>query len=203
MVMVEECGPDVLPAVCSGGDTNSHRGGGIWGGKRWETLGVDACAKMLDATVGGLSDVSSVSAVIVMDLNPGNGDVLEAFVRRKLSSKLPMFYFSSPPDQFSLEFITDFRVSALATECEQGLLTIPGLSIDVELSADAKQNAPGAPKLQTLVFNPATKSVRIPTETAKKWGLSHKFADRHNMTQLNNDHAHSRSCRERGTIFRV
>jgi hypothetical protein len=189
MVLVEDVGPDALPAVCSGLEQNSHRSASMFGGRRWEALGVDACVKLLDATVGGLSDIASVSAAVVMDLNPGNGDVLEAFIKRKLTSKLPLFYFSSPLDHTSVEFITDCRVSSLATECEQGLLTIPGLKIETALPADATQSAPAPPKLQALVYNPETKGVRIPADTARKWGLNEKFGERHRMKQPSTDHA--------------
>ncbi len=129
MILVEDVGPDALPAVCSGLEQNSHRNASMWGGRRWEALGVDACGKMLDATVGGLTDIASVSAAVVMDLNPGNGDVLEAFIKRKLTSKLPLFYFSSPLDHTSLELIMDCSVASLATECEAGSLTSPCLTV--------------------------------------------------------------------------
>lgn len=88
-VSIEDLDPDLLPASTTGLDFHSHRHNPIHGARRHEQLGVDSCQKLLDATLDGLNDSTTASAILVIDANPVNGDLLEAFMAKKLGTNVP------------------------------------------------------------------------------------------------------------------
>lgn len=68
--------PETLPSPSSA--TISSRRNDVYGAKKWEVLGVDACSKILDNILDNLSDRGKVTAAVIMDMNPTNGDMLQA-----------------------------------------------------------------------------------------------------------------------------
>ena len=115
MVVMDSVDPDALPATSS--TAVDHRGGlQVRGAKRYEQLGVAACSRILDATIDGLQHAGEeAGAVLVTDLNPTNGEMLEAIVAKKLSfHQLPIFYFGVAADQDTVEQIMAVRIDRLA-----------------------------------------------------------------------------------------
>ena len=189
MVIVEDIDPDTLPSSSTGIDNSTHRNGVLTGARRFEAIGTDACEKMLDSTLDTLMDSPRIGACVVIDTNPTNGDLFDAFVKKKLSMNIPLFYFGVSPDATFVEFILEHRVAALATECELGILKIPGLNVQSELPASRQTPSPAPPAFEVLVYDPESKNMRIPADAASKWGINSRYSEDYvtTVTQAQHD----------------
>ena len=117
MVGMDSVDPETLPATSS--TAVDHRGGlQVRGARRYEQLGVDACHRILDATIDGLQQSGEqVGAVLVVDANPTTGEMLEAFIVKKLSfHQMPMYYLAIAPDQDSSDQFQTIRLDRLSLQ---------------------------------------------------------------------------------------
>ena len=85
--------------------------------RRYEQLGVDACTKLLDST---LDDNKVAGAVLVVDLYTNTGDLLEAFLTKRVSSNTPWFFFGLASDSSSREWVFIGREAAQSFDMTRG-----------------------------------------------------------------------------------
>jgi len=81
ILLAEDWDPDGLPSPNSGNiDDRRAASASAFGSKKWEVVGVDGAMKVLDAAMDGLASVPCVSAVLIVDVNVTNGDMLEVLL---------------------------------------------------------------------------------------------------------------------------
>ena len=119
----------------------------------------------------GLKDCPDARAILVVDPNPVNGDLLEAFIEKELTCNVPCFYFAVAADGTALEYVTARKAQALATKLLSGCLQIPGLKVEQEMPAVNRDTVPNVPELKALVHDADEKKVKLPTCEATKWGM--------------------------------
>ena len=128
-----------------------------------------ACLKLLDATVDGLN-VGQVGGILIVDAHCNNGDLLEAFIIKKLGTKIPMRYFGIAADQGAAEFIKHQRIESIAIRVKSKLLMMSGLEIKDDFPTELVDSPPARPNLQVMVWDSETKSLQVPQTLFEKWG---------------------------------
>lgn len=142
--MVDDfCG--VLPPVARASDAFSHHHGPS-GSKRFEQAGVDVCCKLLDATVDHLhvaSPLGSKGAWLLLDANPGCGDMLIAFTMKRVTSTLPGFYFGVAESPESADWVRTLVSEKLSDLVSERLLSLPGfVPGDASMPESLRQQPP-------------------------------------------------------------
>ena len=173
MVVIEDLDVDTLPANCSGTDLSNHRSNSApRGAKKWEQLGVDTCTKILDSTIDG---AAQTGVVAVVDLHMGTGEMMEAFIIKKLSSKIQMRYFGIADTAIQTEGIMKARTETLLARVKSGSLSLPGVQFIPEMPANLLEDAPPLPELQCLIWNVETERLTVPAELTAKWVAHRDF----------------------------
>ena len=122
-----------LPRVTTAPDMHHV---GPRGSKRFERLGVDACTKLMDAT---LSKVNPDIWTFV-SLNPGPGHDLDAFLHKRTSSKQPGFDWGLVQSEVHSEFLQKHTLTLLTSKLLAGTLKPPGTPVqDKEVPNELNQ----------------------------------------------------------------
>ena len=169
MLVVEELEEGSLPRQ-EGGE--KHVSGCPTGSKRYEQIGEKTSKAILDATIDGLKDAPLAMVVVIVDVNPVCGGLLEAFVEKRLSSNVSVYYFGLCQDDTSMEFIREHKINNLTNKLIAGSLTIPGVKIEKDMPAISAHGVALVPDLKTLVYDKDSGMVFLPTSVGQKWGMS-------------------------------
>ena len=176
MIVVEDVDDGSLPSTVFGTDATNHRSdGGPRGAKKWEQLGVDAALKVLDSTIDGLGS-GNISAVLVVDLHVTSGDLFEAFLIKKLSTNLPLYYWGVGEDSPTVQFVLKARAENVGSRVKAGTLKLPGVEYKDNLPSDLVETMPERPELQCLVWADEEKTLKVPQEVLSRWGAHREFA---------------------------
>ena len=98
----------------------------VQGAKRFEQIGPDAADKLLDGIVAGSEAVKGRSAVIVVDVHVGVGNMFDGFVLRRRGSTVPYFYFGAGEDTTTLEWMRKMKRDELAELFGDDKIVVPG-----------------------------------------------------------------------------
>lgn len=175
MVDADTMDADALPPSNKASDALSHHHG-PQGPKRYDQIGCDAASKLLDATVDGLT-FPSRGAWLLVDLMPNAGEMLEAFLHKRLGTTNPGFYFGVCGDEAALEWTKLHLVERMALLVTEKKLTIPGLAApEKEMPTNLKESPPPEPELTLLVKDAETMKLTVPQAVMKKWGLHDTYS---------------------------
>ena len=182
MALLEEVEVDALPGSASGTDASGRRSSSeVTGGRRHEQLGFDVSAKILDATLDGLTDHPDTTGILVLDLHPVTGDMMEAFIVKKLAFNIPCFYLSLAPDEAAAESILSMKCESLANRMEEGTVKVPGFRFEKDDPEGQLERPPPRPELKILIFDEASQKVRLPAVEMRKWGMHPTLGDAFNQ----------------------
>jgi hypothetical protein len=142
--MIEEIGS--LPPVSRGSDAFSHHYGPS-GSKRFEQPGVDVCLKLLDSTVDGFnvgSGLGMKGAWLLLDGHVGCGDMLQAFVMKRVTTSTPGFYFGLCESAEAADWVLAHVRERLSDLVHEKLLQLPGFSVGEDAMPEALRLQPPA-----------------------------------------------------------
>ena len=128
----------------------------VRGAAKFLQLGSDCCGKLLDATVDHVS-LQHDGAWLLVDTHPYVGDMLEAFLFKRMSSNRAAFYIGllSSDDVGKSDVISEAKIQKLARLAMEGQLSLPGLTgLQQEMSASDLGDPPQPPSLSVLQQNP-------------------------------------------------
>ena len=172
MVALEEYDSDALPSSCNGSD-NNHNAGSIRGPKRYEQIGVDACLKLLDSTMDGLTKAPTVGGLLIIEANLTTGDMLEAFIQKASASSLPSYFFGVCADAGFAEWADSHVVTSVANKLKDGVFTMAG--VEKQTVSDDIGAAPERPQMKALIMDVETNTLKIPEQLLKDWGAHQTF----------------------------
>ncbi len=123
----------------------------VTGAKKFEQLGEAAYAALLDAAIEGVP-MDGRSGIVVVDLNMGTGDVVNAWISRRKAWTIPAGYVGLTDDRMTKEWITKCFTQKLAKMHLDEDFPIPGIQkMPTELPADLVAEKPKKPTLNVLV----------------------------------------------------
>ena len=123
----------------------------VTGAKKFEQLGEAAYAALLDAAIEGVP-MDGRSGIVVVDLNMGTGDVVNAWINRRKAWTIPAGYVGFTDDRMTKEWITKCFTQKLAKMHLDEDFPIPGIQkMSTELPADLVAEKPKKPTLNVLV----------------------------------------------------
>lgn len=140
--MVDDMG--VLPAASRGSDAFSHHHGPA-GSKRFEQPGTDVCLKLLDSTIDGFNSASGLGtkgAWLLLDGNVGTGDMMQAFVLKRVTTSTPGFYFGLCESPEAAEWVLAHVQERLSDLVQEKLLQLPGFTVGESTMPDALRQLP-------------------------------------------------------------
>ena len=123
----------------------------VTGAKKFEQLGEAAYAALLDAAIEDVP-MDGRSGIVVVDLNMGTGDVVNAWINRRKAWTIPAGYVGFTDDRMTKEWITKCFTQKLAKMHLDEDFPIPGIQkMSTELPADLVAEKPKKPTLNVLV----------------------------------------------------
>ena len=147
MVIVENIASDALPASTDGSAST------VQGAKKFEQIGVDGSLKIMDSVLDGVDFSDGRLALCWCEMNLTTGFLFDAFVIKRDSMNIPMYYFSGTDDPVLAEFIIATKTSMLADMHMAGKLAVPGFAkAESDLPDALLMAAPPYPRLNTLVI---------------------------------------------------
>ena len=121
MKLADDLAEDALPPTTELRDCTIH------GAAKYCQLGVPAWDKVIEGTLSG-TDLNDVPALLIVDLFPRPGDLLQAFcAQRALQSNTSLFYLGVCGDQVELNYIQNAVTDSLADKYLGGSLTAVGI----------------------------------------------------------------------------
>ena len=142
--MVEDLAEDALPPTTEVRDSHAH------GAATYFQLGVPAWDKVLEGTLGG-TDLNDVPALLIVDLFPRPGDLLQAFcAQRALQSSTSLFYLGVCGDPVELNYIQTSVTDSLADKYMDGSLTVVGDPLPKEVDEEALETTPPGPFIEPV-----------------------------------------------------
>ena len=161
MVSVQEMSEDVYP----------DDPGRVRGPRKWAQIGVQPCAEVLSSVLDGAPDHDVAFALA--DLNPGAGDMLQAFVQI-LCKKQTLYYMALAADDNHANYLEEYLVKTIYQKLKSGDLKIPGQIIpDKTPPATDSQVVAARPTLTALVWanqqDATSQDVVIPKVLCDKW----------------------------------
>ena len=122
MKLIEDLAEDALPP-------STEDRFAVHGGAKYCQLGVPAWDKVLEGTLSG-TKLTDVPALLVIDLFPRPGDLLQAFcARRALQYSTSLFSLGVCCDMVELTYIQQSVTDMLADKYMDGSLTVVGGSL--------------------------------------------------------------------------
>lgn len=117
----QDLDPEALPVTVD--DTASVT---VQGAKRFEQIGPDAADKLLDGIISGSEVVKGRSAVIVVDVHVGVGNLFDGFLSRRRGSSVPCFYFGAGEDTTTLEWLRKTKRDQISELFADDKIVVPG-----------------------------------------------------------------------------
>ena len=107
--------------------------------------GPPAWHKVLEGTLSG-TDLNDVPAILIIDLFPRPGDLLQAFcAQRGLRSRTSLFYMGVCSDQVELNYIHNSVTNVLADKYLDGSLAVVGDPLPKEVDEELLDSYPPGP----------------------------------------------------------
>ena len=161
---VENLAADSLPPSTDLRDNHVH------GASKVAQVGPQSAGALLEAMLDGV-DLSKMKGMLLLDLFPHTGDMLEAFAlqQRLYSKKVTLGYMGFFDSQTHLTWAETFVKDSLVDKILEGSLNMPnGEKLEKEISPDLLDNLPPKPQLNVLVWTKDS-TVSLPTAVVKKW----------------------------------
>jgi len=143
-------------------------------------LGVEAWSSMLSSLLDG-PDFTDVAAILVIDLYPRVGELLEAFCKKRNHfHSAPLFYFGVAEHQTEWHWITSQTKDLISDEITAGtfkLLNTNNSSANADINNDLLEPFPPPPQMNVLVLGGEHKDqLLLPTSIVKKWQFHPMFS---------------------------
>jgi hypothetical protein len=171
LTLIEDLSDEALPSPIA---VNGER---VTGGKKFKQIGDDAAQKLLEATLTD-SEFSERTVVVLCDLSPGVGNVLNAYLRLRAGSvKTPLYYVGVCDNPTHEEWLLQTTVANTHEQFVENKLTIPGSTPSLATPPEAMlEVAPTRPTLNVLVWMRDAPNlpgcplgVKFPKEMVDKW----------------------------------
>ena len=122
--------------------------GTVKGALTYQQVGADAGAQILGSMVGeGLFDKNK--ALVVWDMNPGTGSLLDGFIEKVKQWNFPAYYFASLPDSTTLDWLEHSKGEKIKAMHLEGRLKIEGYPpMPEEMSPEELATPPHTSKLR-------------------------------------------------------
>lgn len=178
MMVVEDFREGALPA-----STADFR---VKGAAKAAQLGEDAMQKVLDAVMEGpeWGAQQGKMVLLVMEINPGVGNMLDAMISRRGVMRMPVHYLGLAEDNMHLEWLQRTKLEVLRQKHFAGELVVPGrLQPSKEMPADLLETPPAPPALSKLAVKEKDQQGKfkpqliIPKDLMDTWGAHEKFKD--------------------------
>jgi hypothetical protein len=169
------------------------REGNVEGAAKVSQLGEDAMQKVLDAVMEGpdWGTQPGKLVVLIVDVNPGVGNLLDAYMSCKSGMQMPMHYLAIADGDLHQDWLHQVKVDAMRQKHYNGEVAMPGRpqpSKEIPMYLlDMLPTAPTLSKLAMKVDSEGSSSklqLLIPKVLMDTWGLHEMFKDRfHNKIQ--------------------
>lgn len=135
----------------------------VRGSRRFEQLGVPVCTKVLEATMDDVqSSSNSVGATLLVDINPGAGDLLLAWLKKAAGSTIPAYYYACAENGTHVEALSERAVAECTEAIMSGNMVIPGIPKPEQFKFE--DEPPRKPSLKTLVWDDTEKIAKVPQD---------------------------------------
>jgi hypothetical protein len=169
MQVVEELGEEVLPSTTDRFNT-------VKGAHKYSQCGEDAMQKMLDAVMEGpdWGKHQGNTVVVLVDLNPGVADLMDAFVLRRSAMRIPMHYVGLVDNDSHEEWVKQVKGRALIDKHASGELQVVGHPKPAtDLPSELLEVLPASPVLNKLVI--VDDKLMAPKDLEETWSANPKF----------------------------
>ena len=176
MVVMEYFGEDQLPQTTDMAEVK------VKGAAKYAQVGEDGMQKVLDAVMEGpdWGKCQGNTVLLLMELNPQVGNMLDAFMTRKASLRMPMHYTALVDNNNHWDWMKHTKTQLLQERHYKGELQVAGHPPPVkEMPSDLLEANPTKPVLNKLTIvedGPEKKpTLRIPSEIVSTWSEHEKF----------------------------
>ena len=139
MKLVEDLAEDAFPPTTRVRDSSVH------GAAKYCQLRAPAWDRVLEGTLSG-TDLNDVPAILMLDLFPRPGDLLQAFcAQRGLRSTTSLFYLGVCVDLVELTYIQNSVTDSLADRYLDGSLAVVGDPLPKEADEEVLDPYPPIP----------------------------------------------------------
>ena len=169
MKEIEDLSVDALPPTTYARDQRS------FGGAKYSQLGAPAWDSILSSFFEGPS-FTDVPAVLILDLYPRVGEMLEAFCKKRmLFTCSSLFYLGICEDATEQEWVRETMQETLAGQYEDGTLSLSGKP-QKDINEDLLEPIPVIPKMNLLVVGgPGKDELHMPASIVKTWQFHDTF----------------------------
>ncbi|CAK9040562.1 unnamed protein product [Durusdinium trenchii] len=162
MCQVEDVSADALPTTVD--DDMAV----IQGAQKYQQIGCNAATKILDAALDGVA-VDSNGAMFIIDVNPGVGNMFDAFMAKRASVNYNLQYVAMVHEDLSAEWFQETKAQALASGHMAGKVQIPGHAVgSQECPPDLLESEPPLPKLNLMVSR-SDLYPEVPPAVIRQW----------------------------------
>ena len=116
MKVVEDLDPEALPQTT---EESVH------GARKFEQLGEDACDKVLQALLEGIT-FTERTAILVVDFSPDVGDMFRAFLSARARMTMPMYFFGACQHDVHRDWLKHHLTNSMAEMVKNQQLKVPG-----------------------------------------------------------------------------
>jgi len=177
MTMVEDVDDTALPQSVDTAEVT------VKGAAKYAQVGEDAMQKVLDAIMEGpdWNKQQGNVVLLLMELNPGVGNMLDAFMTRRAALRMPMHYVGLADNNKHYDWLVSVKVKHLRDKHYKGELQVAGHPAPAtDLPADLLDTPPSAPTLNKLTIVKGEgvdgqPMLRVPTELVNTWGSHPRF----------------------------
>ena len=176
LVVVEDFGDDVLPQST---DMDVR----VKGAAKYSQIGEDAMQKVLDAVMEGpdWGKYQGNTVLVLVELNPGVGNLLDAFMTRRAALRMPMHYVGLADNSTHWDWLKQTKAAMLREKHFARDLQVAGHPTPTkEMPSDLLETNPSAPVLNKLTIvegvGPDKKPrLCIPPDIVSTWAEHEKF----------------------------
>ena len=157
--------------------------GTVKGAAKVSQIGMDGMLRLLESSMEGVT-LDSRHAVIVWELNPGVGNLYDAFVQSRSGWNFPSYYVAMTDESSHLDWLTHSKKEMAAEMHLNGLLTVPTFNpLPEEIPATLLQDPPEVPQLSKLVAvkvldgTQTVHKLAIPEHIIKMWATHPEYGE--------------------------
>ena len=168
MRSIEDMAPDALP------NSYDSTEAVVQGAGKYEQIGDDAADKILTSMLDNVN-FEQRAAVVIADLNPGVGNMFQAFMKAKQDQRVPLFFLCVCESTVHLDWCRSTWVDTLVANFQEGKLNIPGAHPQAATPpSDILETLPPKPQLKLLTYvespqKPHPTGLAIPADVVNTW----------------------------------
>jgi hypothetical protein len=173
MKLVEDLAPSALP--------DSAR---ISPANKYMQIGEDAALNLLTGLIDQC-EFTDRAAIIILDMNPGVGDVFGAFLNLRIQQTTPLFYYAVCKDEVHMDWFRTTWLDEMTRLYTTSKLAVPGFTPKTKDPPPAiLEAAPPKPQLNVLTWLPDqegrpgySKGVCVPKTMIEAWYQHPSFGE--------------------------